>query len=182
MRLIGFVSKWLKREEGSTAIEFSMLFMPFIYILLGTMEISLMFASNSVLDGATASAARLVRTGQAQQASGNPADMFRDRLCQQASVLIDCSKLQYEVVQIDTFADFGNYAPSFDEEGNLESQGFSPGGVNSINLVRVAYNYPLITPLIGDLLSNMPGRKRQMISTIVLETEPYDLAEVAGQL
>ena len=182
MRLIGFVGNWLKKEDGSTAIEFSMLFMPFIYILLGTMEISLMFASNSVLDGATSSAARLIRTGQVQQSSGNPSDMFRSKLCDQASVLIDCSKLQFEVVQIDTFADFGNYAPSYDEEGNLESQGFNPGGVNSVNLVRVSYNYPLVTPLIGDFLSNAPGRTRRMISTIVLETEPYDLEEVAGQL
>lgn len=182
MQIVRFLSGWLKREDGSTAIEFSMLCLPFIYILLGTMEISLMFASNSVLDGATIAAARLVKTGQVQEAAGDPMAMFKAKLCDQASALLDCSKFQFEVVEMDKFADFASYAPTYDATGKMVSRGFNPGGVNSINLIRVSYNYPLITPLIGDFLANAPGRTRRMISTIVLETEPYDLAAVSGSL
>lgn len=182
MRLSRFLRSWIKREDGSTAIEFSMLAMPFLYILIGTMEISLMFASNSVLDGAVIDAARLVRTGQAQEYNGNPEDLFKDRLCEKSSVLLDCSKLQYEVVEMDKFSDFNSYGPQYDQDGNLESRGFHPGGVNTVNLIRVSYKYKLSTPLIGKLLSNNDDYSRTMISTVVLETEPYDLAEVAGNM
>lgn len=182
MRLSRFFSSWTKNEGGSTAIEFSMLAMPFIYILVGTMEIGLMFASNSVLDGATGEAARMIRTGQVQQSGGDPRQMFADKLCEKSSMLLDCSKFQIEVVEMDHFSDFDSYAASYDEEGNPQSRGFTPGGVNSVNLVRVYYKYKLATPLIGQFLADGPDNSRMMISTVVLETEPYDLAEVAGQL
>lgn len=182
MQYIRGLLEWFKREDGSTAIEFSMLALPFTYILIGTMEISLMFATNIVLDGAVQDAARLVRTGQVQEASGNPEDVFKNKLCEKANALMDCSDFQYEVIEMDKFADFQNYAPSYDSNGNLQSRGFNPGGVNSINLIRVSYRYHLATPLIGDLLANGPNKSRLMISTVVLETEPYDLAAVAGQL
>ena len=177
-----FIRTWKKKEEGSTAIEFAMLSMPFIYIMLGIMEISLMFATNSVLDGAVNDAARLIRTGQVQEYNGNPEDLFKDKLCEKSSMLLDCSRFQYEVIEMDKFADFASYAATYDDDGNLESRGFHPGQVNSVNLIRVSYRYNLATPLIGDLLSNGPNRSRLMTSTIVLETEPYDLSQVAGSL
>ena len=173
---------WLRWDDGSMAIEFAMLAMPFIYLMLGTIEVGLMFAANSVLDNATIDAARLVRTGQVQQASGQPVDLFKAKLCAKASVMMNCSKLKFEVIEMDKFADFNNYKPTFDKTGNLQSKGFNPGGVNTVNLIRVVYNYPLITPLIADLLADGPNRTRQMISTIVLETEPYDINQVAGSL
>lgn len=182
MRLSKFLRFWSKNDGGSTAIEFSMLSMPFIFILVGTMEIGLMFASNSVLDGATGDAARMIRTGQIQQAGGDPKEMFEERLCQKSSMLLDCSKLRIEVVEMDRFSDFSSYSPTFDKDGNPQLRGFTPGGVNSVNLVRVFYRYKLATPLIGQFLANGPNNSRMMISTVVLETEPYDLAAVAGGL
>ncbi len=182
MRFNHFLSHWKRNEKGSTAIEFSMLAMPFIMILVGTMEIGLMFASNSVLDGATGAAARMIRTGQLQQSGGDPRDIFVDKLCEKSSVLLDCSRFQVEVVEMDRFADYNSYAAEFDEDGNPQSRGFTPGGVNSVNLIRVFYRYNLATPLIGRFLGNGPNHSRMMVSTVVLETEPYDLAEVAGDL
>ncbi|PZP55918.1 MAG: pilus assembly protein [Micavibrio aeruginosavorus] len=182
MRFSHFLRLWKRDEKGSTAIEFSMLSMPFILILVGTMEIGLMFASNSVLDGATNTAARMVRTGQVQQSGGDPRQVFIDKLCEKSSFLLDCSRFQVEVVEMDSFADFSSYAASFDGDGNPDSRGFTPGGVNSVNLVRVFYRYNLATPLIGQFLATGPNNSRMMISTVVLETEPYDLSQVAEDL
>jgi len=182
MRIKRFANNWRKKEDGSTAIEFAMLCGPFIYIIFGIMEISLMFASNSVLDGAVNDAARMIRTGQVQQYGGNPEDLFKDKLCEKAHILLDCSRFQYEVVEMDKFADFASYAASYDDDGNLESRGFNPGAVNTVNLIRVSYRYNFATPIIGNVLSNGPNMSRLMLSTIVLETEPYDLSQVAGNL
>lgn len=178
MRCINIIRVWAKEERGSTAIEFSMLSLPFIMILVGIMEISLMFASNSVLDGATQEAARMIRTGQVQQSGGDPERMFTDKLCERSSMLLDCSKFQIEVVEMDKFSDFNSYAASYDTDGNLKSRGFTPGGVNTVNLIRVSYRYQLTTPLIGNLLATGPNRTRRMISTVVLQTEPYDITQV----
>jgi Flp pilus assembly protein TadG len=172
------IRQWWGSNRGSTAIEFSLLSLPFIFILVGIMEISIMFASNSVLDGATQQAARLVRTGSIQQGGGDPESIFKEKLCDNASVLLDCSKFQVEVVEMDKFSDFSNYAATYDSEGNLDSRGFAPGGVNTVNLVRVFYRYQLATPLIGNLLATGPNRTRIMISTVVLQTEPYDISQV----
>ena len=182
MRLGRFLRIWGKNKDGSTAIEFSMLAMPFIFVLLGTMETALMFASNSVLDGATNEAARIIRTGQIQMSGGDPAEIFEAKLCEQAAVLLDCSKFQIEVVEMDKFSDFSSYAANFDDDGNPVTRGVNPGGVNSVNLIRVFYKYKLATPVIGNLLANGPDNSRMMVSTIVLETEPYDFSEVAGSL
>ncbi len=180
MFLLRVLTRWMKREDGSTAIEFAMLSMPFIYILIGIMEISLMFASNSVLDGATQDAARMIRTGEIQQSNGDQLGMFKDKLCDRAKVLLNCTRLQLEVVEMDKFSDFASYAPVYDKDGNLSSRGFTPGGVNTINLIRVSYKYKFATPLIGNLLATDGAMGRTMISTVVLETEPYDIKQVNG--
>ena len=39
----------------------------FIYLMIGIIEMSLMFVASSLLDSATGQASRLIRTGQAQQ-------------------------------------------------------------------------------------------------------------------
>ncbi len=181
-RLVKYLRSWIKSDGGSTAIEFGMLAMPFIMLVVGIMEVSLMFAGMSVLDGATADAARKVRTGQVQQASGKPEDIFKNSLCNSAKVMLSCGKLQYEVIEIDKFANFSNYKPSYDKDGKLKSRGFTPGGVNTVNLIRVTYLFKLATPLLGNILADSPGMTKRFVSTVVLETEPYDLNEVAGSL
>jgi Flp pilus assembly protein TadG len=178
--MITFFRQWLFHQEGSTAVEFALISLPFIYLLIGIIEMSLMFGSMSVIQGAANDASRLVRTGQVQQSTSDPEELFRTRLCEKASMLLDCEKLQYEVIELDSFASFDSFAAQYDEDGNLISRGFTPGGVNSVNLVRVSYRYQLLTPLIGQLLSDGPNNTRLLLATIVLQTEPYDIQEVVG--
>ncbi len=175
------VANWIKREDGSTAVEFAMVAIPFIYLLLGIIEMSLMYVGMSTLDSATGQAARLVRTGQAQQ-SADPEQAFKDSLCAAAETFLDCSKIQYEVIKMNGFSDFSSYPVSYDENGNLISQGFDAGSVDDVILIRAVYKYPLMTPLIGSLLSDSAGNTKTFISTVVLETEPYDVDLVADQL
>lgn len=177
--LFPFLS-WLKKSDGVVAIEFALIAFPFIFIIIGILEMSLMFGSQSVLLGATNDAARLIRTGQVQQTTGDPETMFRDLLCEKADALLDCSKLQYEVVAMDAFSSFDQYDAQYDTNGNLISRGFGPGGVNSVNLIRVIYRYQLATPLIGNFLSDGPNNTKLLMATVVLQTEPYDIQQVVN--
>jgi len=175
------VANWIKREEGSTAVEFAMVAVPFIYLLLGIIEMSLMFVGMSTLDSAAGQASRVIRTGQAQQ-SVDPEQAFKDALCAAADTFLDCNKIQYEVVKMNGFSDFSSFPISYDENGDLISQGFDAGSVDDVILIRAVYKYPLMTPLMGSLLSDSAGNTKLFVTTIVLETEPYDVDLVAEEL
>ena len=173
MMLGRFFRSFIKRKEGTTAIEFSLLAIPYLFVSLGIIELSIMYASASLLEGATGSAARQVRTGQLQQALGDPATNFRDSICSYATILIDCNDVEIEVIPMDTYADFDSFAPVYDGDGNLVSQGFDAGGSDEIILIRTAYRYEMMTPVIGRLLAGADN-SRLFMSTLVLQTEPYD--------
>ena len=165
--------KWRDGDDGVTAVEFSLLLTPYLLLTLGIFEISLMFTSASLLEGATNSAARHIRTGQLQESALSPEDAFRSVLCSYEMVFVDCDKIVVEVQQLNSFGDFGASAPQFDADGNLVSSGVSPGGASDRVLVRTAYRYNMMTPFVGGLLSGGTGSKLFM-STIVLQSEPYD--------
>ncbi len=166
-------------------MEFALLVTPFLWLLLGTIEISLAFAGSSNLEGATMVAARFVQTGQAQTASSaeEAQNIFENALCEEASFFVDCEDLMYEVV---TMGDGGNYtgasqyqAPQFnDDDELLNANGepgntFSPGNTSDVVIIRVFYNYQVKTPIIGYVFGGEKGTMRFM-SSVVMQTEPYE--------
>ncbi|NCT40526.1 MAG: pilus assembly protein [Alphaproteobacteria bacterium] len=165
--------KWARKDDGVTAVEFSLLLAPYMMLTLGIIEMSLMFTSASLLEGATNSAARLIRTGQLQQSASAPEEAFRDALCSYKMAFLDCNDIQIEVQRLDSFGDFASAAAQFDEDGNMVSRGVAPGGSSDRVLVRTAYRYHIMTPIVGSLLTGGSGSKLFM-STIVLQSEPYD--------
>ncbi len=169
--MIQTINKWFRGRDGATAIEFSLLVMPFMLITLGIIELSTMFLSASMVEGATDSAARLIRTGKIQQSTGDQEAMFRAALCAYATALVDCDDMIVEVIAIDNYSDYTD--PVFDADGTMISQGFDAGGSNSKVIVRVAYRYHMITPIVGSMINGSDGAT-QFISTIVMQSEPYE--------
>lgn len=181
--MLRFFNRYLRRKDGATAIEFSLLSIPYFMLTFGIIEISLMMGSAMVLEGGTSKASRMIRTGQIQLASNDPVEqeeMFRERLCQEVSFLINCEAITIESVDISSFGSVSDAAPQFDADGNLISQGFASGGVNDVVLIRTAYRYALLTPMIGNLLGEGGSNSRLFLSTIVLQTEPYEFDPDAG--
>lgn len=176
------IRRWWRGEDAATAVEFALVAFPFFYLLIGIIELSIMFAAMSSLDSATNDAARLIRTGQVQQTNGDPQEMFEDLLCSKVNGFMPCANIKYEVVTMSGFSDFASYPASYDEDGNLESSGFNPGSVDDVVLIRTAYRYPLLTPLLGAAFADGPNNTKLMVTTVVLETEPYDVREVVDDL
>jgi Flp pilus assembly protein TadG len=170
------IKRWVRRDDGTTAIEFSLLAIPYLMLTLGIIELSLMFTSASMLEAATSNTARLIRTGQLQQSSEDPAvqlEAFREALCRNAAVLIPCDNIFIEVVNMGGFGSFNNFTPQFDEDGNLVPRPFDAGGSGDVMMVRTAFQYRMMTPLVGPLLSGPDGQMLFM-STFVMQTEPYE--------
>jgi len=167
---------WNKDEEGSTAVEFALIGIPFIFMVIGIIEMALMFTAQSLLESSTSEASRQVRTGAVQQGGGE--DVFRDTLCDFSSLLIPCDDIQYQVESVESFDDAQEFPDAqFDDDGNLEDQSFDPGGVSDVVLIRVAYQYPIKTPMMSLILSNNSSNKRILLSTVVLQTEPYEFED-----
>jgi Flp pilus assembly protein TadG len=162
-----------KNRDGATAIEFALLAIPYVFLTVGIIELAIMYAAASLLEGATTSAARLIRTGQIQQSGADPETMFRDALCDYATALISCEDVSIQVTQVPSFSDVDGMPVEFDEEGNMEEGTFNTGGSNDKVLIRTSYQYELMTPFIGPLLGG-PESKMTFLSTIVIQTEPYD--------
>ncbi len=165
----------LKDRKGTAAVEFALVAFPFIWLLLGLLELSLYFTTSSLLAEAANVGARQVRVGQMED-EANQAQAFKNAVCARAAVFIPCSGIQFQVQQIGSgrFAD-ADMTPSYDQNGNLQGQGYQDGAQSSVMLVRLVYRYPFITPMLGPLLSDGPRNTRLIVNTIVMKNEPYDV-------
>ena len=169
-----YLRNWWRGTKGATAVEFSLIGVPFVLMTIGIVEMALMFTTQSMLQESTFAASRLIRTGQIQQSpGGNQEQMFRDAVCDFASLLIPCDDIQFQVSEVPSFADADDNPPEFDDDGNLLDTGFDPGADSSVIVIRVVYNYPVRTPLMQQWLSTRDGGVRTLLSTMVLQTEPY---------
>jgi len=170
-RLSACIRRWCRfgaarrlaaQEDGSAAVEFGMVAMPFLALVFAIIETSLVFFGNQVLETAASESARLIMTGQAQTMGLNK-DTFKDQVCSKVYGLVDCKSGVY--VDVQTFASFGN--------GNLDTSSFkySPGGPGEIVVVRLVYQWPIVVSMLG--LSNMSGNNRLMMATAAFRNEPY---------
>lgn len=171
------LKSWQTENEGTTAIEFSLLAVPFVFFVMGIIELSIMFLNQAVLNGAVYDASRMIRTGQVQQ-SADPEQTFSDALCEHASLLMDCAQLEYQVEKLDSFAD-ADIEPVLDEDGHMVAPPFDAGGISDIVIIRVTYLYPFMTPGIGQIFADYGQNRKLLMATTVFESEPYGFEDDA---
>jgi hypothetical protein len=167
-----------ENRDGAVAVEFALVAIPFFLLVIGLLELSLMYAASAVLEGGTVAASRLIRTGQAQS-SGDPASAFEELLCRHVGALIPCDSLVFEAIVPDPndFADAEDLGPNFDDDGNLEPSGFDPGGVSDVVVIRSAYRFRFVTPFVAPLFANNSDNSVLLMSTVTLRNEPYDFED-----
>ena len=130
-----------RAREGSTAVEFAMIALPFFLLLFGILEIGLLLLLDAVVETAVSDAGRLVRTGQAQQQTLTAEDIKR-RLCENMSVFAaDCPTRSFIDVQVvDSFSD--PIAPDPLASGVFDQSKlvYQPGGPGDRILVRITHH------------------------------------------
>ncbi|HYM30043.1 MAG TPA: TadE/TadG family type IV pilus assembly protein [Candidatus Cybelea sp.] len=166
------VAASLRCRRGGTALEFAMVGPLFLLLLLTVVELGYLLFVQSVLSGASREAARMIRTGQVQSAP-DPMTAFQNQLCLTVNLILPCKKVVYEAFVFNSFGSVALPPPKRDGAGNLQSNGFTPGGAGQIVAVRVQYPYTFIVPMVGQYLS--PGGLGSMLvsSTIVFRNEPF---------
>lgn len=171
-----------------TAVETALIMPVFLYFLIGILEVSLLFFTTTVVDGAIQDSARKILTGQAQL-SGDTLTTFQTELCSSLLGVYDCDDMTYDVKTFTSFStvtiadvrvngngdvvyDDGD-DPVNDDNDVLYTTEFTPGGSGEITVVRVTYSWNFFTPLIGGLLGDS-GNSKFLSSTTVFRNEPYE--------
>lgn len=107
----------LHNEDGSAAIEFGLVALPFLLFILGILAMGLYFLAGSALEYGVEAAARKIRTGEAENDSMSVGE-FRNLVCERAGSAIDCGKMSVIVQSKDTW---GQLDPEscLDENNNM---------------------------------------------------------------
>ena len=169
--------RWHRDARGTTGVEFAMLAMPFLMLMFGIMGVALYFFTVFSMDSAVEQAARLLRTGQAQQA-GYTAGQFKSKICEFVPGFVDCEgKVKVNVL---SFTDTTNISaaslPKCLSVTNKLSDTtvFSPGTASQVVLVWVCYEWELAGKIPFLHLGDMSNGSALIQSTSVFRTEPYD--------
>lgn len=170
-RLFPWLNRFIGNERGATAVEYALVGPIFLLLLVGQFELAYMLFTSVIVEGATASAARLVRTGQVQTAA-DPVTAFQTQLCNRLYGVISCGNLSYDVRTSSTFAGI-TFGLTFDEDGTPTDAGFSTGTVGDIVVVTVTYRWTFYTPMVYTLFGDSQGSTKRIYSTAVFRNEPY---------
>lgn len=185
-RLRGAAGSCRGDEAGSAIVEFALVAPMFFFLMFVIAQTAMVFIAEQVLDNAVFSAARLIRTGQAQN-GGFDADDFRTSVCDHAGVFLDCDELYLDVNSATTFSGFNDLdladpVDGDDEDGEFEeNQAYQTGGPTDIVVVRAYYQWsvsPIIAPLYyrnADRLTleNLANGKRLIGAFAAFRNEPY---------
>lgn len=166
------IRRLLRHEDGTAAIEFALVALPFLALVFAIIETAMVFFANQVLETAATDSARLIMTGQAQS-EGLTKDTFKNEVCGHVYGLFDCQNGIY--VDVETYSSFSavNMSSPLDTSGKLDTSNFKydPGGPGDIVVVRLVYQWPVFVSMLG--LSNMAGDNRLMMATVAFRNEPY---------
>jgi Flp pilus assembly protein TadG len=158
-----------RKESGVALIEFAIIALPFLALILGMLEVGLIFWAGYELDNATLAASRMIKTGQAQKNNYTQADMITE-ICNNVAILSDCaSKLQLTVQSFSSFNCIANPA----QTGCTPPSNYNLGGGSQIELVTSSYEWPLFNFATVALLSNLPDGNRLIQSAAVFQNEPF---------
>ena len=161
------VRRLIRHEDGSTAVEFGLLGVPFFGLMFAIIETALAFFAGQTLETATADSSRLIMTGQAQMQNFDKAK-FKEAVCARIHGLFKCDNIKFQVATAASFAT-ASFSPPIDAQGNVKPDTFTPGGPSEIVVVQVMYEWPIYVAR----LSNMGSGKRLLMATAAFRNEPY---------
>jgi Flp pilus assembly protein TadG len=188
---MGFFCRLLREQRGTTALEMAFVGPAFLLILLAILDVSLLVATQSMMNGAARDAGRLIRTGQAQNTASAIAT-FQNQLCSELSALVPTATCQSNVLfQVQVFGTFGavSFAPcnyNNNQPGSGTACQFTPGNGGQIVGVQASYARPFLVPWVGACLSGGAcwtgiGTSQgsagtgsvNLIATVVFQNEPF---------
>ncbi len=174
-RFGGVLARFRRNGEGSVAVEFGLLAIPFAMVIFAVLESCVSFAAQQVLSNATDDISRMIRTGQLKNPNEND---LKTRICNQLSVLVtsQCkTNLTIDLRSFNTFAEAAAVKIKL-TGGQLDTTGFKveAGGAETRNMLRVFYKWPVMTDIMRRKMSNLSDGTILHIATATWRNEPFD--------
>lgn len=165
--------RFVKHQDGATAVEFALVALPFIAMMFAIIETALVFFAGQTLEAAASNASRLILTGQAQT-QGMTASAFKTQVCSQLTALFDCSGGVYVDVKTYTnFASADTSNPVSNGNFNTSALTYAPGGPGDIIVMKLYYQWPIYATAWSAGISNLNGNQRLLVATVAFRNEPY---------
>ncbi len=190
-RPAGLAGRFRRDASGSTAIEFGMLILPFTLLAFAILESCISFAGKQILANAADDVARQFRTGQWQAVvTAEPKDkkQFEDMIvayiCGKLEIIVtkDCPGLKIDLRHFDNFTDGAKLGYAIEggklvltDNGKTDTKGFviDPGSTMSRNMLRLFYEWPIITDYMSKYMAPLEGGKTVHFATMTWQNEPY---------
>ncbi len=173
-RLPSVLKRFFRNDDGVVAIEFAAVAFPFFLLIVGTLETAIVFMAGMALDHGMQRTARFVQTGQAVIANMSQSD-FKTMVCDNAVMLPNC--LTTVKVDVRNFGDFTAATfppmtkPNGDPLNDVDYQ-YNIGAPEETVVVRVSFEWPILSSVINSGLGNMNNGNRLLISSWAFKNEP----------
>jgi Flp pilus assembly protein TadG len=165
--------RFRRNRRGSAAVEFALVAPIFFGLLFAILELAMVFFASQVLETVTQDSARVIMTGQAQNASFTQAQ-FKNLVCSNVVAMFDCvNGISIDVQSYSAFASI-NIADPIDASKNfVPPNNYLPGGPGDVVVVRLFYQWPVFVTGFGFNLANVGTNRRLLTATAAFQNEPY---------
>lgn len=176
--------------RGVSAVEFAIMAPVLILTVTGIMEVSMVLAVSSLLEGGLRDAARYGITGFVPGGTTRE-DQIKAIIGEATIGLVDMNNANIQTLVYPSFGDIGQPEPYDDQNTNgvydigepytdINSNGqWDPdmgaaglGGPGEIVLYKITYDLGLMTPLLGPIMGG-PDGKVTLRASIAVRNEPY---------
>ena len=173
-------ARFLRNRSGSTAIEFTLLSIPFAALVFAILETCISFAGQQILSNVTDDIAREIRTGQLKPGPALSETALKTKICDRLKIIVsatDCpDAIEVDLREFPTFAAAAAVRIKLTADRDIDTSDFDvdPGLSQSKNMLRVFYRWPVITDFMSKLVSNLKGGKTLHFATVTWQNEPFD--------
>jgi Flp pilus assembly protein TadG len=169
--------RFARAQDGATAVEFSLVALPFLALTFAIIETALVFFAGQSPEAAVTEASRKIMTGQAQNAGYTQAEFKSKVVCEylKAGVgLFDCeNKIFVDVKNFTSFSAISTLAPLTNGALDPNKVTYNAAGPGCIQVVTFYYPWNVYVSLLGSDLSNLGSGVRLLVATAVFRNEPF---------
>ena len=170
--------KFLRNEHGSNAVEFSLLALPFFGLILGIVQLGIIFLANQSLDAAVDTAAREIRTGQIRS-DETGIGAFRTSVCDNVAIVIGCEDILEISVQSFVTIEDTTTTTLFVDNIPIITNNYETGNGGDVVVISAAVSIPVIGGVLFGV-GNGSGRSRLTASLVFTNENFAELASANG--
>jgi Flp pilus assembly protein TadG len=174
-------------RRGSVATEFSMLAIPFMFLVFALIENCVAFAAQELLANATDDIARQMRTGQIKPTDATEVNL-KQMVCERIKLLAPSTCLSDVSIDLKEYATFEEAAKETikvekdDIVIKTSATSSRPPAVGTLgkagtkNTLRVFYKWPLMLDFVAQYISQTPFSDKRMLhfATATWQNEPFN--------